>query len=177
MTGVRPSVSSIGLLKDGKPWLGVVCNPYEGLVFSAVRGRGAFCNGKPIHSSERPLKYSLAVVGTAPSFEKLYDMTFALARRYMELSMDIRHSGAAAWNLCQLACGRIGLMYELRLSLWDFTAGAVIAEEAGAVITDPQGRPLTFDGPSGVVAASCGVAKEEYLPAEVLGDRWDFPED
>ena len=154
MTGVRPSVSSIGLLKDGKPWLGVVCNPYEGLVFSAVR-----------------------VVGTAPSFEKLYDMTFALARRYMELSMDIRHSGAAAWNLCQLACGRIGLMYELRLSLWDFTAGAVIAEEAGAVITDPQGRPLTFDGPSGVVAASCGVAKEEYLPAEVLGDRWDFPED
>ena len=149
MTGVRPSVSSIGLLKDGKP----------------------------IHSSERPLKYSLAVVGTAPSFEKLYDMTFALARRYMELSMDIRHSGAAAWNLCQLACGRIGLMYELRLSLWDFTAGAVIAEEAGAVITDPQGRPLTFDGPSGVVAASCGVAKEEYLPAEVLGDRWDFPED
>ena len=177
MTGVRPSVSSIGLLKDGKPWLGVICNPYEGLVFSAVRGRGAFCNGKPIHSSERPLKYSLAVVGTAPSFEKLYDMTFALARRYMELSMDIRHSGAAAWNLCQLACGRIGLMYELRLSLWDFTAGAVIAEEAGAVITDPLGRPLTFDGPSGVVAASCGVAKEEYLPAEVLGDRWNFPED
>ena len=177
LTGVRPSVTSIGLLKDGKPWLGVICNPYEGLVFSAVRGMGAFCNGNPIHSSERPLKYSLVTVGTAPSFEKLYDMTFALARRYTEMSMDIRHSGAAAWNLCQLACGRIGLFYELRLSLWDFTAGAVIAEEAGAVITDPQGRPLTYDGPSGVIGASCGVVKEGgYLPADVLGDRWNFPE-
>ena len=149
LTGVRPSVTSIGLLKDGKP----------------------------IHSSERPLKYSLVTVGTAPSFEKLYDMTFALARRYTEMSMDIRHSGAAAWNLCQLACGRIGLFYELRLSLWDFTAGAVIAEEAGAVITDPQGRPLTYDGPSGVVGASGGVVKEGgYLPADVLGDRWNLPE-
>ena len=54
---------------------------------------------------------------------------------------------------------------------------AAIAEEAGAVITDPQGRPLTYDGPSGVIGASGGVVKEGgYLPADVLGDRWNLPE-
>ncbi len=177
LTGVRPSVTSIGLLKDGKAWLGVICNPYEGLVFSAVRGMGAFCNGKPIHSTDRPLKNSMVAFGTAPYYENLYDMTFGLARCYMQKGMDIRRSGAAAWDLCQLACGRVGLFFELRLGLWDFTAGAVIAEEAGAVVTDPQGRPLTYDGPSGVIGASCGVAKEGgYLPAEVLGDAWEFPD-
>ncbi len=42
----------------------------------------------------------------------------------------MRRSGSAAWDLCQLAEGITGLYYELRLGLWDFTAGAVIAEEA-----------------------------------------------
>ena len=54
--------------------------------------------------------------------------------------------------------------FELRLGLWDFAAGAVIAEEAGCVITDIDGRPLTYDGPSSVLAVSEGVAREPYLP-------------
>ena len=43
-------------------------------------------------------------------------------------------------------------------------AGAVIAEEAGCVITDIDGKPLTYDGPSSVLAVSEGVAREAYLP-------------
>ncbi|MDO4804270.1 MAG: inositol monophosphatase family protein [Lachnospiraceae bacterium] len=48
--------------------------------------------------------------------------------------------------------------------LLDFTAGAVIAEEAGCVITDIDGNALTYDGPSSVLAVSRGVSQEGYLP-------------
>ena len=44
----RPSVTSIGLLLDGKPFIGVIYNPYQGVLYSAERGKGAFRNGTPI---------------------------------------------------------------------------------------------------------------------------------
>ncbi|MGP1349688.1 MAG: inositol monophosphatase family protein [Stomatobaculum sp.] len=170
LSGVRPSVTSIALLKDGAPWIGVIYNPYHQLMLHALRGQGAFCNGERIFSSENDLAHSMVLFGTAPYYEGLQDLTFALARRYMTLGMDIRRSGAAAWDLCQMALGVAGVFYELRLGLWDFAAGALIAGEAGCVLTDPEGNQLRFDGPSGLVAASAGVAREgNYLPAQVLG--------
>ena len=122
--GYRPSVTSIGLLLDDKPYMGVVYNPYDDMLFSAVRGGGARLNGKPI----------------------------------------LRRSGTAAWDLCSVAMGTAGLFFEMRLGLWDFAAAALIAEEAGCVLTDLSGRPLRYDGPSSVLCASRGVAKENYLP-------------
>ena len=51
----RPSVVSIGLLKDGKPYMAVVYNPYDDMMFSAVTGEGAYMNGERIMSSQAPL--------------------------------------------------------------------------------------------------------------------------
>lgn len=160
----RPSVTSIGLLKDGKPFIGVVYNPYEKVLYAAERGKGAFRNGTQIHSSGEPLARSLFSMGTSPYYEELTEGSFKLAEYYLRRAIDMRRSGSAAWDLCQLASGITGLYFELRLGLWDFAAGAVIAEEAGCVITDIDGRPLTYDGPSSVLAVSEGVAREPYLP-------------
>ncbi|BBI61601.1 hypothetical protein HSBAA_29070 [Vreelandella sulfidaeris] len=44
---------------------------------------------------------------------------------------DIRRNGAAALDLCDVACGRLDAYYE-SVSPWDFVAGWVIAREAGA---------------------------------------------
>ena len=55
----RPSVTSIGLLLDGKPYIGVVYNPYQEVMYSAERGKGAYRNGVRIHSSKEPLSKSL----------------------------------------------------------------------------------------------------------------------
>ena len=88
----------------------------------------------------------------------------------MNLAMDIRHAGTAAWDLCLMAQGSIGIFYELKLEVWDFAAGALIAEEAGCRVTDAAGQPLTYDRKTSVMAASAGVAREGYyLPADVLG--------
>lgn len=160
----RPSVTSIGLLKDGLPFIGVIYNPYQDIMFAAERGKGAFRNGVRIHSSEEPLANSLFSMGTAPYYEELTARSFKIAESYLHRMLDMRRSGSAAWDLCMLAEGLTGLYYELKLGLWDFTAGAVIAGEAGCVITDIDGNRLTYDGSSSVLAVSAGVAREKYLP-------------
>ena len=164
LTGYRPSVTSIGLLKDGQPYLGVVYNPYQDMMFSALQGKGATLNGAPIHSSNAPLNRSVVSFGTAPYYAELQDRTFQLCKHYLGRCIDLRRSGAAAWDLCTVAMGVSGLFFEMKLGLWDYAAAALIAAEAGCVLTDLEGGPLPFNGPSSMLCASAGVAKEDYFP-------------
>ena len=169
--GYRPSVTSIGLFKDGKPYAGVVYNPYSDIMISAVKGSGAFQNGVPVRSASLPLSRSLVSIGTAPYYEeqeirKAFDLGFS----YMLRCVDVRRSGSAAWDICQVACGVTGLFLEPVLQIWDYAAAAVILEEAGGRITDFSGNPLSYRGPSEIIAASAGVAAEDYLPPLPLTD-------
>ena len=164
IAGYRPSVISIALLEDGVPVIGVICNPYTKETFHAVREQGAFVNGKPIQSSLKPLSQSLVVFGTAPYNPEYSEKTFELCRKYLPLCVDLRRSGSAAWDFCCVARGQIGLFFELKLGIWDFAAGVVIAQAAGCRVTDINGDPVRFDGASSIVCASKGVVEEEYLP-------------
>lgn len=154
----RPSVVSIGLMKDGKAHIGVVYNPFFDEMYSAIRGQGAYLNGERIMSSDRPLSDSLAVWGTAPYYDELRDISFEMARKLLPQCVDIRRSGTAAWDFCCVAAGRCGLYFELREQLWDYAAAALIAEEAGCTVTDAYGRPLSYTGYSSVICRSRGVA-------------------
>ena len=169
MKAYRPSVTSIGVLKDGKPYAGVIYNPYTDQMFSAEAGCGAYENGQRFFSSEDPLSQSLVAMGTAPYYEEEVSRSaFLMGHWYLLRSIDIRRSGSAAWDLCMVAAGHLGLFYEPRLCLWDYAAGACILEEAGGRITDIYGRVLTCRGSSSIVAVSRGVSREEYLPPAEL---------
>lgn len=164
VTGFRPSVTSIALLRDGAPYLGVVYNPYDDLMFTAARGKGAYCNGKRLRSSTEPLASSLVMFGTAAYNPELNARTFALCADYLPRCVDLRRTGSAAWDLCNLAMGTIGLFFEAKLQLWDFAAAGLIATEAGCRLTDLDGNPPAWDGPCPLLCASQGVAREDYLP-------------
>ncbi|MBQ9064114.1 MAG: inositol monophosphatase [Blautia sp.] len=170
MKGLRPSVTSIGLLKDGMPYIGVVYDPYSDSMFYAEKGHGAFLNGKRIMSSDSPLSESLVSMGTAPYYEEEVSRSaFLLGHYYLTHSIDIRRSGSAAFDICLVASGVTGMFYEPRLCLWDYAAGACILEEAGGKITDFHGDPIPFTGKSQVLAASRGVVEGgNYLPPSEL---------
>ncbi len=155
--GYRPSVVSIGLLKDGKPFMAVICNPFDDMTFTAEAGKGAFMNGEKILSSDAPLSDSLALFGTSPYYPELHDRSFKTARDLLPLCVDLRRSGTAAWDLCCVAMGRCGLFFELKLQLWDYAAGALIAEEAGCRVSDTDGNPLSYKGYSSVICLSRGI--------------------
>lgn len=153
--GIDQCAISVALKHDRDIMLGVVYLPRTGELFTAERGRGAFFNGRRISVSARP--FADAVMCTAlPVYHKEYAplCSAIISETFMQCN-DIRRFGAAAPELCYLALGRCELYFEYLLSPWDFAAASLILTEAGGVITDLSGRPLTCTQPSGVIAGNC----------------------
>lgn len=146
------SCISVALVEDEEPVLGIVYNPYLDEMFVAQKGRGAFCNGKPIHVSNKELSQGIFLFGSSPYNEELSKKSFELAYECFQKSLDIRRSGSAALDLCSIAAGRAELYFELILSPWDYAAGSLIVTEAGGVITDIDGNPVRYDKKCSVVA-------------------------
>ena len=148
------SAISVGLKKDGERYMGVVYNPYLDEMFTAVRGQGAFLNGRPIQVSNQPLENGIVIFGTAPYYEDLAKKSFDMAYQYFCKALDVRRSGSAAIDLCNVAAGRAELFFELRLSPWDYAAGSLIVEEAGGVVTRIDGGEITLNEGCGVLATN-----------------------
>lgn len=156
----RCSCISVGITKDGERVGGVVYNPYTDELYQAEKGKGAYRNGEPIHVSADALADSLVAFGTAPYYEELCDRSFALARAYCMKAVDVRRSGTAALDLCQVACGRNGMFFELRLQPWDFAAGSLIVEEAGGIVVNEDGGLPVLSGPTSVFAMNVVIYEE-----------------
>lgn len=142
--GFSQSCVSIGCLKQGAPYAGVVYNPFTEEIFTAERGCGAFLNSRPIHVTDSPLSDTVVVFGTAPYNSECNDETFSKLRSVYPRCLDVRRMGSAALDICSVACGRAGLYFEAKLSLWDYTAAAAILLEAGGRLLDFEGRPIPF---------------------------------
>ena len=146
------SAVSVALLKGKEVVAGLIYNPYLDEVFSAIKGQGAFCNGKKITVSSHPIGNALVLFGSSPYDKKLFAKTIEILSEYFYQSLDIRRSGSATLDLCSVACGRADVYFELQVSPWDFAAGKLIVEEAGGVVTSLEGAPLTFDGKTSIIA-------------------------
>lgn len=155
--GLDTSCISVALARDGRPVLGVVYNPYRRETFHALKGEGAYLNGRRISASRRSLEEGLILFGTAPYNEELARRSFEVAYRYMSHAQDLRRSGSAAIDLCTVACGRAEFFFELSLCPWDYAAGALIVEEAGGSVCDLAGNPLTYDRKQTVTARGPAV--------------------
>lgn len=132
--GCKFSSISVALLKDGKPVLGIIYNPYLDELFCAEKSKGATLNGKAIHTTKDDLAHSLVTFGTGVADMSEIDSVFEYAKKCFKSSVDVRRCGSAALDLCNLACGRIGYFFELKLCPWDYSAGALIIEEAGGFV-------------------------------------------
>ena len=161
--GLRQSCISVAYLRNGKAVAGAIYNPYADEMFTAIRGEGAFLNDSPIHVSDRGLAESVIAVGTAPYNPELWEGTLRLLRTALFSSLDIRRMGSAALDLCSVAAGRCGLFCELLLSPWDYAAGALIAEEAGAVCRTIENAPLPYDRSKPSVVAGGIRTVEEFF--------------
>jgi myo-inositol-1(or 4)-monophosphatase len=150
--GYKKSCVSVGAAMDGQIVCAVVYNPFMSEMFYARRGGGAFLNGQKIQASGGGLARELVCFGTSPGYPEMIDRTFTLAAKLQRAALDVRLSGSAALDLCDIACGRIGLFFGYQLSPRDYAAGSLIVEEAGGIVSDMDGQPLCFDRVSSVFA-------------------------
>ncbi len=155
MLGRRASCISVALSKDKEPIYGAVYDPYHDLYYSAIKGAGAFCNKKPIRPSERIPRHAIASIGTAPynrdtMARPVTEIVYGLLNNFA----DIRRIGSAALEICAVACGELDVYCEPVLSPWDFAAAALIAKEAGAIISQFNGAELNYGKKCSVVCAN-----------------------
>lgn len=147
---------SIGAVDESGPIAGAVYVPALGDMFTAARGEGATLNGERIAVRENTL-LSDALVCTGFSYHVSEREVHAQRVATMVGQIrDIRRFGAAAIDLCFVACGRLDAYFEEHLNSWDLIAGQVIATEAGAVVTNFSGDTVT---PQQVLASQPGVQK------------------
>ena len=159
--GLSQSAISVALAKDGQVEYAVVLDPYRRELFTARRGAGAFCNGQPIHVSDRPLSQGIFGMGTSPYNPALHPLTLSLTAQLFARSCDFRRMGAAALDLCALACGRLDAFFECQLSPWDYAAGSLLITEAGGTVSTLEGRPL-------VLTEKCSLWAANSVNGEIL---------
>jgi len=142
--------------------IGIVLNPASGELFTAMAGQGAALNGRPIKVTDsKTVSESLLVTGFPYDFKKNFNPLLTRFANCLKASQGVRRLGSAALDLCFIACGRFAGFWEQNLKPWDTAAGALIAGEAGAVITDFSNRPFTIDKKE--ILATNGKIHQEML--------------
>jgi myo-inositol-1(or 4)-monophosphatase len=133
---------------------GVVRNPATGQEWTAVRGGGAWRDGRRLRcSGVTELAQSLVATGFAYDRRRRAHQAAVVAKVLPEVR-DIRRFGAASLDLCATAEGAFDAYYEKGLARWDHAAGGLIAAEAGVTVTGLAGAGA---GPDLLLAAPPGI--------------------
>jgi myo-inositol-1(or 4)-monophosphatase len=149
---------SIAYAEDGDVRLGVIYDPVSGECFSGERGRGAWLNGQPIHVSyASELDKCLLVTGFPYDVRTNPENNLDHYERFTMHSQAVRRLGSAALDLAYVAAGRLDGFWEIRIHAWDIAAGALIAQEAGAIVTGVDGGSDFLTPPESVLAANPAI--------------------
>ncbi|XP_016887173.1 inositol monophosphatase 1-like [Cynoglossus semilaevis] len=160
---------SIGFTVKKEIEFGIVYSCIEDKMYTARKGKGAFCNGVPIKvSGQEDITKSLVLTETGfkSNPEHFKTMTANITAILSIPVHGIRSPGSAAVNMCLVACGSADAYYHMGIHCWDMAGGAAIVTEAGGVIMDISGGPFDLMSRRLIVASSRAVA--ERLVREII---------
>ncbi|MDX9992541.1 MAG: inositol monophosphatase family protein [Anaerolineales bacterium] len=146
---------AIAYAHNGQLTLGAVYDPSRDEMFLAEKGRGAWLNGRPLQVKQvADLSHALLVTGFPYDVRTTAHNNLENYANFALNSQGVRRLGSAALDLCYVGAGRFDGYWELSLKAWDLAAGALVALEAGARVTDIYGQENFFQPPLSVVAAN-----------------------
>lgn len=140
---------SVALVEGGKVRAAVLDAPARGQQWRAEAGGGAFLNGEPLRVADRDeLPGARVPADTLPKTDA--DL------------IGVPRPNSIALRIGMVAAGEVDLVATLRWGReWDIAAAHLIAQEAGAIVTDALGRPIRFNSTSaeafGVLASVPGI--------------------
>ena len=160
--GLPTCCVSIALTKADQPLIGMIWCPFTDELFSAVRGQGAFLNGRRISVSKiDQVQDSLLVTGFPYNVKAIIETVMKRFTRCLASSQGIRRLGSAALDLGYVAAGRFEAFWEENLQPWDVAAGHLIVTEAGGCVTDFNNQPFQPEMKS--ILASNGRIHSEMI--------------
>jgi myo-inositol-1(or 4)-monophosphatase len=140
--------SSLALEVDGVAEVAAIFDPSRQELFTAERGAGAFCNGRPLRVSRTTtVEDALLVTGFPYDVRARGPELIEMFSAFLERARAVRRLGSAALDLCYVAAGRFDGFWEQHLQHWDIAAGLLIVREAGGVVTGTDGTPLDMSAP------------------------------
>ncbi len=147
---------SLGLEFQGQIQIAVIDVPMMNETYTAIRGGGAFLNGKPIKVSRtKELKSSLLATGFFADNTNALDEQLKIFSNLVRVSRGIRRAGAAAYDLCMVARGVFDAFWERNLSPWDTAAGLLLVQEAGGEVVTYRGK--SYDPYKNAIMATNGL--------------------
>lgn len=153
---------SIALEHQNQTVLGVVYDPMREELFAAEQGAGATLNNRVIRVSRtKEMMQSLLSTGFPYDIRTSQLTNLDHWTNFAMNAQALRRDGAAALDLCYVACGRFDGFWELNLSPWDTAAGALILTEAGGRVTDFSGNQFSNYKPE--VLASNGLIHDRMI--------------
>ncbi|MCT4640919.1 MAG: inositol monophosphatase [Bacteriovoracaceae bacterium] len=172
VNGIPIYAISIALVKKGEPICGIVYNPLSGESFFAALELGAFF----VDFRVNPLKKYLLKVSSSdkemnecifspsPNYEKKnkFESQIDSFKKSIIGARAVRRLGSAAIELCYVAKGNFDGYWEKGLKPWDTAAALIICKEAGAKLTD-------FNGKTFCIYSESVLAASENLHKKILG--------
>ncbi len=138
--GSKDWAHSLAVVENGRPVAAAVYLPMRDMMFVASAGRGAHLNGQDAQVAPMKAEGEAVVLGAKPNFDGRF------WRGGIPPRVKRAFRSSLAYRLCLVAEGRFDGMITLRPSWeWDIAAGALIAAEAGATVTDQHGAALRFN--------------------------------
>ncbi len=153
---------SLGLEVKGQIQIAVIDVPLMNETYTAIRGGGAFLNGRPIKVSQtQELKSSLLATGFFADNTDALEEQLRIFSKLVRVSRGIRRAGAAAYDLCLVARGVFDGFWERNLSPWDTAAGLLLVQEAGGQVVTYRGK--LYDPYKNAVLATNGFLTQTLV--------------
>ncbi len=148
----------LACVKDGQTVCSVICDPVSRETYSALRGQGAWVNGKrmKVHSATG---LDAGTLGVGHSTRVPAKQTLDLLAGLLERQGLFRRGGSGALDLAYVAAGRLIGYVEPHMNAWDCLASMLFIEEAGGRI-EPFDMQQMLDKGGRVVTACPGVYDE-----------------
>ncbi|XP_018562331.1 inositol monophosphatase 3 [Anoplophora glabripennis] len=170
--GLKITCVSIGLVIKKVQMLGIVYNPFLDELYTAIKGQGAFLNGKKISTSGQTeigqtiFNYEMSLARRP----KYYDLYMYRFKHLIKVIMGFRSLGCAVLGLCYVADGRLDAYQCDGLYPWDAAAGVLIVREAGGFVCDSRGKEFNLMDPNFLATATKSLS-DQFMVIERKADE------
>jgi len=160
--GIPHTCISIGLAVDKQIVAGIVHCPIVEEMYTAVKGQGAFCNGKKLAVSAITEISKSAIIAEGGTSRDPVELQTKMdnTKSLIQKCHGVRMYGSAAMNMCMVARGSHEAYLEYGIHVWDIAAGKLVVEEAGGVVVDPTCAPIDIMNRRVLAACSQNIADE-----------------
>jgi len=166
---MNPNVAvSIGLVINKQCEVGIILCPIREQTYVAVRGFGAYCDGKKLEIKNPVTSLSQALIASEWGASREKYQVETKGKNFMEILLKhsihgIRCTGSAAINMCLIASNAIDLYFEWGAHCWDYAAAYLLVEEAGGVNASTDGGPFDLMARN-IISASSKSLIDELAP-------------